>query len=267
MAKGKKPGVNIGDKFTSKTGEEYVVTKYVCAHKGVTIKFLSTGNSMVCSTKEVKNGQVKNCLQKSVYGIGCFGEGNYDAKVCGKFTPEYQLWIGMMTRVYDPKCFVKHPTYRVVSVCEEWLNFQNFAVWCQDKIGFKAHESNGRAYNLDKDILIPNNLVYGPSACCFLPNHINVALKGRQIKKSAELPAGVYWHNASNSYVAQVTMDDVQTHLGCFQTIDAARKAYRREKKAYLRRLAERYKGVMCAEAYQALVDINLDERTEYEYA
>lgn len=267
MAKGAKPSVKVGDNFTSKSGEPYEVIEYKAAKMGVTIRFTSTGNTMLCSAKEVKNGSVKNVLQKSVYNVACFGIGQYKAKVSGKFTPEYQVWIGMMTRVYDPKAYVKHPTYRSASVCEEWLNFQNFAKWCQGKIGFMSAEANGRAYHLDKDILVPNNLVYGPDACCFLPNHINVALKGRQLDKTAELPAGVYWHNASNSYVAQVQMNGKNKHLGCFQTVDEARKTYRKEKTAYLCSLAERYKDVLCDSAYNALINIDLDERTEYEYA
>lgn len=267
MAKGKKPAVNVGDKFTSNTGEEYTVTDYVGSSKGVTIKFISTGNSVLCSAKEVKSGSIKNVLQKSVYGVGCFGEGKYKAKVGGKFTPEYQVWIGMMTRVYEPRSHVSHPTYSKASVCNGWLNFQNFATWCQTQQGFNTAEPNGRAHHLDKDVLIPNNLEYGPEACCFITHQVNIALKGRQLDKTTDLPCGVYWHKAANSYVAQIQKESLQYHLGCFPSVDSARQAYRKEKREYIAYLAEKQRHLMCEAAYVALININLDERTEYEYA
>lgn len=267
MAKGKIPSVEVGQKYTSVVGEAYEVVEYRSAVKGVVIKFESTGSLMTCSAKEVRNGSVKNAMQRTVYGVGCFGIRPYKAKISGKFTPEYQVWIGMMSRVYRPESWAKHPTYRNTTVCVAWLNFQVFAEWCQDKLGFNKKEVAGRAYHLDKDILIPNNYEYSPEACCFLPNHINVALKGRQLNKAKELPAGVHWHNASQSYTACVQTYGKQNHLGCFSTIDAARKAYRKAKKAYLLELAETYKAEMSPEAYEALVNIDLDKRTEYEYA
>lgn len=258
---GTKSSVKVGEVYVSNSAEFYVVTDYKRSVKGVTIKFLSTGNSMVCSAKEVKNGNVKNPLQKSVYDVGCFGIGNYKAKICGKFTPEYQLWIGMMTRVYNEGMLESHPSYKSVTVCEEWLNFQNFANWCQDKLGFNRKESNGRAYMLDKDLLIPGNRSYSPDACCFLPHQVNVALKGRQSDKRSELPSGVYWHKASNGYIAATSKKGKQFHLGCFDSSEEAKEVFRKFKKEYFAELADEYKDVISEEAYLALKSFSFEGR------
>jgi hypothetical protein len=258
---GIKPSVKVGEVYLSKSGELYVVTNYTKSVGGVTIKFLSTGNSQVCSAKEVKNGSVKNPLQISVYGVGCFGVGEYRAKVNNKFTPEYQIWIGMMTRVYNEGELKKHPTYENVKVCDEWLNFQNFAKWCQTQKGFKVKEDNGRAMALDKDLLVPNNDTYGPDTCCFLPNQINVAMKGRQLDKLTDLPSGVYWHNASNGYTASINKEGFQYHLGCFKDVESAKIAFRKEKKQYLSELADKFKNDISDEAFNALKNIDLDCR------
>lgn len=264
MTKGTKPSVEVGQNYVSTTGEEYQVVEYKGSVKGVTIKFLSSGNTMVCSAKEVRNGSVKNPLQKSVFGVACFGEGPWKAKVNGKFLPEYQLWIGLMTRIYHEPTLKDHPTYRTASICKEWHNFQNFAEWCQGQIGFLSKQANGKSFALDKDLLIPNNKVYSPATCCFLPNHINVALKGRQSKKGEEIPSGVYWHNASSSYVAAANKNGQQFHLGCFGTVEQAKKVFRKFKTEYLRELAEEYKDRISVAAYEALRNINMDERLTY---
>lgn len=267
MAKGAKPSVEVGQKYTSKLGEVYEVVEYNSANKGVVIKFESTGNLMTCSAKEVKNGSVKNTMQKNVFGVACFGVGPWKAKVNGKFLPEYQLWIGLMTRIYHEPTLKDHPTYRSASICDEWHNFQNFAAWCQSQVGFLTKQANSKSFALDKDLLVPNNKVYSSETCCFLPNHINVALKGRQSEKGEQIPSGVYWHKASNSYTASANKNGKQYHLGCFATPEYAKVVFRKFKTEYLQELAEQYKDQISEAAYLALKNINLDERTIYSTA
>lgn len=267
MSKGPKPGVKVGERFLNSLGDEYEVVAYRQAHKGIDIKFLSTGNIIRdVSAKEVKSGFIKNPLAKSVYGTGCFGEGPFKAKIAGRFTPEYQIWIGMMTRVYSEVERIKHPTYEEVTVCNEWLNFQNFANWCQTQVGFKMADPSVAAKRLalDKDLLIPNNYIYRPEACCFIPNDINVALKGRQRDKTAALPSGVYWHEASQSYTAAFGSKGKQEHLGCFANPEDAKRAFRKRKTEYLQQLAESYKDIISEQAYNALLNFNMDAREEY---
>lgn len=261
-----KLSVAVGQVFTSKEGEQYRVVDYKKAYNGVTIEFLSTGNQVVCSAKEVRSGKIKNYMRVSVHGKGYIGEGKYLAKPNGKPTREYLIWAGMLRRVYHEAERFKHPTYSHIEVCEEWFNFQSFAEWCQGQVGFDLKDKNGASFVLDKDLLTENSKVYSPATCCFLPTHINSALQGRQRDKDEDLPSGVY-RKPSGRYVAKSTKAGTHCHLGVFDSAEEAKAAYRKFKTGYLQSLAEEYKNVISEEAYRALTNINLESRSIYNTA
>ena len=76
----------------------------------------------------------------------------------------------MLRRCYDEKLHKKYPTYIDCKVCEEWLNFQNFAKWYYNNY----YEIENEKICLDKDILHKGNKIYSPDNCVFVPNNINV---------------------------------------------------------------------------------------------
>lgn len=258
--KGVAPSVFVGFSNKNKQGDLYRVVEYN-GSRDVTVLFESTNTFIKSEAKEVKNGSIKNPLSKSAYGVGCFGVGKFKAKIGQKFTQEYQTWIGMIGRVYSEKELAKHPLYERITVCDFFLNYQNFAGWCQSQVGFKVKDVNGRHFYIDKDLLIPNNSVYSPEACCFIPCAINSALKGRQYNKQDQTPSGVYWHKASNSFIASLGKFDKQAHLGCFGSIAAAEAEYTKEKESYVRELAELYKCKISEKAYKALLEFSLSDR------
>ena len=57
-----------------------------------------------------------------------------------------------------------------VEVCEEWLNYQNFAAWYANNSFDK-----GSLYQLDKDLLGCSR-TYSPATCCLLKDNINQML-------------------------------------------------------------------------------------------
>ena len=71
----------------------------------------------------VKKGKIKNPYHPRVYGIGYIGQGKYTSKN----TKIYSTWNNMLSRSYSENCHKNQPTYKNVTVCEEWYNFQNFA--------------------------------------------------------------------------------------------------------------------------------------------
>lgn len=120
--------------------------------------------------KEFKNGSIKNPYYPDVYNIGYIGEGKYKSKENNKITKEYKHWIHMLQRCYDNKFQEKHPTYNGCSVCEEWLNFQNFAEWFNKNY----YEIDNETMCLDKDILSDKtNKIYSPNTCLIVPKRIN----------------------------------------------------------------------------------------------
>lgn len=96
-----------------------------------------------------------------IFGVGRLGQGKYKSSINGINTKSYNTWIAMLARCYDPKSLKKRPTYAGCTVCEEWLNYQNFAEW------YVANYFEG--CQLDKDKKVKGNKVYSPDTCELIP--------------------------------------------------------------------------------------------------
>ena len=163
----------------------------------------------------------------TVYGVGYFGVGEHRAKnIKGKVEKCYDCWKGMLRRSYSEEYLIKQPTYRDTTVCEEWLNFQNFAEWYEKNYP----KIEGIKFELDKDLLQQGieNKVYSPDTCVFLPKSVNIYLsKLKTINTSGY--TGVSWQERNKKYVSRIRrfMETKPTHLGIFQKIEDAIKIRR----------------------------------------
>ena len=166
-------------KFIDRTGESYLTKE------GYQIKIIKCKGSLSCDIEfeggviiedlnyhQIKNGQVKNPYHKSVYGVGYIGIGKYVAHVKRKPTKSYDTWIGMLRRCYSEKSFIRRPTYKDVTVCEEWHNFQTFVKWYE--------ENYIEGFHLDKDLLSKGNKIYSPETCCFISLEDNSKIRWRK---------------------------------------------------------------------------------------
>ena len=126
----------------------------------VSVIFRKTKYKTTANTDNIRNGRVKDNLLPSVYGVGFIGDGKHKTKQ--KDSDKYQAWRNMLTRCYCPKYQEKSPTYKDATVCNNWLNYQNFASW------FDLNYSNG--LHLDKDVMQKgiNRKVYSPKTCRFI---------------------------------------------------------------------------------------------------
>lgn len=61
------------------------------------------------------------------------------------------------------------PKYQGVSVA--WENKSDFYQWFNEN-----WDPSHPEYQLDKDILVPGNKVYGPDTCCFVPQWLNILI-------------------------------------------------------------------------------------------
>jgi len=101
---------------------------------------------------------------KLVFGVGINdmrGVPGWRKKDC----PFYGTWYSMVQRCHSRNFQKKHPTYKGVTICEEWLTFSQFIAWA------KTQDYKDKC--LDKDILIPGNKHYSPDACMFVDPLIN----------------------------------------------------------------------------------------------
>ena len=100
-------------------------------------------------------------LKPSVQGVGFIGIGNYPRM---KYRNHYARWCGILARCYSEYPSRKNVYLPKPTVCEEWLNFQNFAEWMETQ-DWKGKE-------LDKDLkqldVPPGSRVFSPKYCQFI---------------------------------------------------------------------------------------------------
>jgi hypothetical protein len=110
-----------------------------------------------------------------------------------------------------------------------WYSFTAFKAWAekQDWVGKQ----------LDKDLLVPGNRVYGPDACCFVPQYINLTVVG--------LNSDGYVFRAnkrSKQYEAGVTEDGRSLWIGSYDTAEEARAAWLRKRAEMIEKAVDRYR-------------------------
>ena len=158
----------------------------------------------------------------------------------------------MIQRAYSEKHRGRFTTYKDVEVCEDWLNFQNYATWCYSQKFFKNKDENGRVYHLDKDLLFKGNKVYSPETCCFVPQEINSLIQNANLGKQ---PLGVYFRESRGMYEATVRCGGEKVALGSYKTLEEAFNVYKKAKESYIKEVAEKWKGKIDDRAYEALMN------------
>lgn len=140
----------------------------------------------------------------------------------------------------------KYPTYVGCEVHPDFIKFQDFAEWCQHQIGFGIP-----GYELDKDILLPGNKVYGPDTCVFVPKSINVMMAYTKGKVS-DLPTGV--SKQKNKYRAAIRCCPSSRTLGYFDSIESASGAYKIAKDLELKKSVEFHKSNIDQRVYDSII-------------
>lgn len=165
--------------------------------------------------------------RRPVYGVGL---NDYEYPVHflkdGKISrcQFYSVWIDILKRCYDKKCQEKQPTYAGCSIVAEWLSFKTFREWMQ------SQPWNGN--QIDKDILIKGNKVYGPDTCVFISKSLNLFISGWGNKPNG-LPLGVCFDSKNNKYRAQCKnyFTGKNEALGRFRCEFSAHSAWKNKKK------------------------------------
>ena len=169
-------------------------------------------------------------------------------------TKEYALWRNVLERCYSTKSLSTHPTYTGCSVSENFKNFQWFAEWCNNQIGFR--EVN---FNLDKDLLVKGNKHYSEDTCVFLPRELNVLLTKRQNDRG-DYPIGVYFFQKAGKFTSSVAIGGgLSRYLGIFSSEQEAFQAYKTAKEGFVKEQAELWKDKIDPRAYEALLNYTVE--------
>jgi len=181
-----------------------------------------------------------------IYGHGIIDSGNtYDEK--GKLLKSYTAWHGMLSRSLSEYEKSRHPTYKDVTCCKEWLHYSTFKKW----FDINYYEIEGQKMDLDKDILFKDNKIYSPETCVFVPRRINTMFMKHSAKRGV-YPIGVYFNKTRNNYTARC-LCEYDKFLGSFATSEKAFNVYKEYKEKRIKEVADEYKNRIPLKLYEAM--------------
>lgn len=234
-----------------------IVDEYI-SPSSVLVRFTDTNEKRVHTTwRSFKLGTVKSLYDKPIYGIGFIGNGTYRVTIDRAYTPQYLSWYKMIQRCYDEKHLKRNPSYIGCAVCEEWLNFQNFAAWYDQSY----YQVDGERMCLDKDILVKGNKVYSPDTCVFAPHFIN-CLFIKKDKNRGSLPLGVSLakHNKTNPYNVHCSnIEGKVVNLGYYNSPEAAFHVYKTYKEDVIKQISQLYQKQIPNRLFEAMNNYNVE--------
>lgn len=143
--------------------------------------------------------------------------------------PYYFKWKCMLWRLSLSDC------YKDCSLHPEWVYLSKFKSWVLEK---EAHFGEVLKLNLDKDLLVRGNKVYGPDTCMFIPTEVNNCLIARKV--NTDLPRGVHICCKTAKFIAHCHFNGKQNHVGTFSNPEEAHKAWQLAKINQLKEVASR---------------------------
>jgi len=196
-------------------------------------------------------------VRSLVYGIGV-NEKEYPTWDVDKPLREYGLWKDMLFRCTE-KYWAKTPNYLGVTCSENFKHYSFFYEWCQTQVGYYDSNEKGRAWALDKDLLVKGNKHYSEDTCVFLPQSINNLLCRRGGARGEYL-IGVTLNKKVNRFMSRCNRGEgVLQYLGYFDTQEEAFQAYKVFKEDYIKKVANEYKHQLDPRAYQALLNYTVE--------
>ena len=239
--------IKVGDVFTTNNSCDVEVVKYEGANK-ITVEFLdSHGHRVVTKSSHLYAGVLKNPYQPNVFGVGYIGVGTHKSSTRANMNPIYNLWQRMIARCYQPLYLNKNASYRDCFVTNDWHNFQNFADWVE------SNPYYDESFQLDKDLLVGNSKVYSPEVCVFVPQLINVMLVDEN-SRTGEYPIGVGFSKDCQLYYAKVNIKGVKKHIGSFDNVMDAQKAYAEVKESYVKDVAKEWRDKIDPRVFDRLM-------------
>lgn len=192
-------------------------------------------------------------------GGSYIGDGVYKERLPnGKRSIIYNKWRAMLQRCYGKSYIKRERTYDDCYVCEEWLNFQNFAKWMEENY----YEIPGTKMHLDKDILKKGNKEYCPEYCCFVPAEINLIFSRNNSKNNKDDIGVDEIHKKKKiKYKARCRMSK-GTHKTSkiYDTFEEAKAAYIEMKNHRIHSVAEKYKEYIPEKVYNILISIDVEK-------
>lgn len=171
-------------------------------------------------------------------------------------TLSFCYWSRLQQRCKKGVTQRNSPTYTECS--NGFKDYQDFAGWCQEQMGYGNKENSGKFWHLDKDILVKGNKVYSRNTCCFVPKYLNTLLQKREAMRG-EYPIGVY--KDGDYYVGRLgrllLYDDSLRKR--FKSPEQAFLFYKEQKEKYIKEVADFYRDQVDPRVYEALYKYEVD--------
>lgn len=169
-----------------------------------------------------------------MFDKGYIGGGDYRTPADSR---PYAVWYEMLKRCYTGS----KSCYEIVTVCEEWHNFQNFAGWY-----YTYHQAD---FHLDKDLRKFGSKVYSPDTCSFVPCEVNGFAP--RLPKERKYTTGV--NKKRRAFTASSFKEGAQHYIGRYTSEDEAYNAYCMYKKCVAKQLALKWVDYLHTEVYNNL--------------
>lgn len=240
----------MGETRANRFNKVMWITDYRDSHN-ITVQ-LEDGYTVNTTYYYFVRGAVTSPYDRTVFGKGYLGEGNYVTKVNGVVREQYVKWKDMLRRCYSAEYQMKEPAYKGCTVCDEWHNYQVFAQWYDRS----KYPISAQRMEVDKDLLFKGNKIYSPDKCCIVPKSLNTLLINRKRARGA-MPIGVV-RNGSR-YEARCSNGRGMKYLGRFKTPLEAFAVYKEYKEKHIKEIANEYKGIIPSKVYNALINYTVD--------
>lgn len=227
----------LGEENFNSFGTLMKIVEYVTSDN-ITVEFQDEHKFRKKTTySNFKMGRVKNPYDKTVFGVGCLGSGIHKSwKNARGSRDTYLNWIAMLQRCYIDMGDKYLSYYGFVTVCDEWLNFQNFAEW------YESHHYNipNERLHIDKDIKSKESKVYSPETCILIPQSINEVIRENyRNSDNADLPVTI------KRYGKKYQVKFRRENLGSYDTVDECLCKYNDRKLNYIKELVDSYGNLL----------------------
>ena len=182
-----------------------------------------------------------NKWKRTMFGIGYLGCNDADANRINNYI--YSKWANMMQRCYDEETHKLKPYYAPCNAEIEWHNFSNYREWHRDNM------MGDRKVDLDKDVLVQGNTVYGSETCTLIPHFTNTIFEERGADTNIVL------NNTTGKYGVTMSILGKKEDVGTFDTEEEAKQGYITYKQDYIGNYAKKCKGKVPHKTYEAMMN------------
>lgn len=149
--------------------------------------------------------------------------------------PQYNQWRGMVSRVLN-----NDQGYEGVSISENFINYDWWYDWALNQKGFLNKENNGKVWPIDKDV-VGDSTIYSEDVCVFVPLVINNLFIDSKNKSNVGRIGVRKVERVSIPDKYEARLGRYCTHIGTFDTVDEAYRAYLSTRLAYSKELFNMY--------------------------